>query len=121
MKWEKTDYRVIKEGNVSFYHVPSEGGTYTFTCKNYKGFWLADTWFEQDGRKWFFWEEMMQQPGFERDWKHYGNDWIEITVNEGGVLEVVFQPNTGTTRKADVGVTAGDIFDTFHFVQSAGE
>lgn len=116
MKWEKTDYRVVKEGTVKYYYVPAEGGTYTFRCTNYHGFWLADMFFEVEGKQWHSYEEVRDEP----DYEHYSNELIDVTAKRDGELIVVFQPNTGSVRKVSVGVTAGDIFDTFHFVQSAG-
>ena len=121
MKWEKTDYPTVKVGNTEYINVPVEGGTYIFHCINYQGFWLSDMWFEKDGTQWHSYDEHHDDPDYERDFEHYFSEWIDVKAKRDGVLEVVFQPNTGAERKAGVGVTAGDIFDTFSFVQSAGE
>lgn len=122
MKWEKTDYRVVKENNETYYYVPAEGGTYTFVCKNYKGFWLADTFYLQDDNQKHWLDGRHDNPDGEYDWFHYANEWIDInTKDDNSMLKVVFQPNTGSVRKVFVGVTAGDIFYTFQFIQDANK
>lgn len=121
MKWDKTNYQIVKEDNSSYYLVPAEGGTFTFHCKNYNGFWIGDGRFEYDGQVWHLcevYEENANNPNFERDWHHFAYNWIEVTAKKDAVLEVVFQPNDGAERKADITVTAGDIFYTFAFKQS---
>lgn len=121
MKWEKTNYPTVKVGNTEYINVPVEGGTYTFRCTNYPGFWLSDMWFELDGTQWYWYDEQQDDPDHQRDFEHYIKVWIDVEAKKDGVLEVVFQPNTGSERKVGVCVTAGDIFHTFQFIQSAGE
>lgn len=121
MKWEKTNYPTVKVGKTEFISVPAEGGTYIFHCINYQGFWLSDMWFEKDGTQWYSYEEQHDDPDYKRDFEHYFSEWIDVKANRGGELKVVFQPNTGSERKAGVGVTAGDIFDTISFIQHSGE
>lgn len=121
MKWVKTDYPTVKDGESEYVSVPKEGGTYVFLCTNYMGFWLSNSWFEVDGKVKYMYEDAFDNPDYEPDPHHYSNEWIDIKAKDGGVLEVVFQPNTGSERKAGVGVTAGNIFHSFEFIQSAGE
>jgi len=116
MKWEKTSYHTIREEGqkTTYYRVPAEGATFIFKCKNYKGIWLSDCAFEQNGKIWHSYETL--DTGEQIDFHHYQNDWCEVTAEEN-TLTITFFANTSTSRKASIGVTAGDIFDTFMFWQ----
>ena len=110
MKWDKTDYEVIKEDGTKYYNVPQEGQTFTFTCKNYRP-WI-------DGVK--------VTIGDKSDYVHpddvHSLDYESMHVKvEDRNVTVSFEPNQAgeQTHCYDLTVTAGDIFDTFSFKQSS--
>ena len=101
MDW-KNDVKMEKKHSIS---VPMEGGTYQFSCKNYS-----------------FWFYALQEYGANveleyDDVHHIHGEWVTADV-ENDVLTVTISPNdTGKQRAAVVGVTAGDVFDSFTFNQ----
>ncbi len=124
MEWKKTSYQTIKDDYYGFssmyYHVPAEGGTYVFHCKNYKGIWLNDCEFVQDGESSHSYDDREYYADGITDYNHYENKWCSVAA-EGDSLKVVFQPNEEGVRKAMVTVTAGDIFDLFRFRQEGSQ
>lgn len=119
MKWKKTTYQqVVNEGSsMSYYLVPVEGGKFVFHCKNYSSIWMADHRFEQNGQVWHSYDRFDSQES-QRDYHHYTDEWCDVTA-QGDSLKVIFVPNHSFVRKVQIGVTAGDIFDTFSFVQAS--
>lgn len=114
MKW-KTGVKTVKDAKGSYVSVPKEGGTYTFTSKNYPGFWFSDAMESQDG------QIQSYYPDKGNTYYHMTTSWAQMD-REGKDLIVRIQPNTGTSgRTLTVSVTAGDIFDSFRFVQSSGQ
>lgn len=113
MEW-KTDVKMDQWLTVT---VPAEGGTYRFTCTNYRDFWLSDI--TEDG--------IIVWPGFyftngsewsDFDWHNVTREWNSVKVS-GSVMTVVVASNeTDTPRSLKVVVTAGDIFNTFSFNQA---
>lgn len=100
MKW-KTDVKMTKDHSIS---VPSEGGTYLFSCKNYSGIWLSGVNVNEER------QEIIDFHKSEGDWGH--------VFCEQNTLSVTILPNhTGKLRIISVGPTAGDIFDYFTFKQ----
>lgn len=87
--------------------VPATGGTYTVVCKNYRGFWIAYH-LQAEGKVY----------NLSEDYRHCKGDWFSVDI-ESNVLTVTISPNdSGKRRVLPVGVTAGDIFDGFTFVQN---
>ena len=113
MEWSHLKYETVKVDGRSYFFVPVEGGSYGFRCKNYKP-WLSDHVFEVNGEVLHSYLEYK-----EPDWHHYENEWCRVEVVNDSV-KVDFQPNDGGVRKARIGVTAGDIFDDFKFIQQSG-
>ena len=115
MKWAKTHYKIIKEDGTKYYYVPQEGGEYTFTCKNYKGFWIADmTVTEDDHITHIYLEESPHTITL---------DDIQVQI-ESNVATIHIAPSAFSqtshnlhTHYYILTVTAGDIFYTFRFKQ----
>ena len=98
---EKTD--IIHE-------IPAEGGTISFTCKNYSSPWIV---IAADEEKQYF-------PPRENDnYRIIVTDWFKADM-VGNKLQVTFEANTTEKeRPLRLLVTAGDIFYTFGFKQNA--
>ena len=98
---EKTD--IIHE-------IPAEGGTISFTCKNYSSPWIV---IAADEEKQYF-------PPRENDnYRIIVTDWFKADM-VGNKLQVTFKANTTEKeRPLRLAVTAGDIFYTFGFKQNA--
>lgn len=87
--------------------VPATGGTYTVACKNYRGFWIAYH-LQAEGKVY----------ALSEDYGHCKGDWFSVDI-EGNILTVTISPNdSGKRRVLPVDVTAGDIFDSFTFIQN---
>lgn len=132
MKWADTNYQTSKHNGQRTYVVPQQGGTLTFRCKNYQGFWLTHIrYYDEDGRTvevttegiswgdntWEAYPDSVRADSY----KQLSNEWCTTKAENGGILSVTFQPNPSETRYLTVGVTAGDIFYTFYFEQEGKE
>lgn len=117
MKWEKTSYPYTKIEGKKYIEVPQQGGTYTFTCKNYDGFWLYAVNIKTSGYG-FTVEKHLENNSFGNDWNehHMQSDGCTVDI-EGNTMTVSFD-YTDATRSYEVGITGGDIFDTFRFIQN---
>lgn len=110
-KWDKMKWNapsgLAKENGI--YIVPAEGGTYTFECKNYSAPWLSGIL--DNG------EYVYPHPGQE-DVHSFTGDWFGVHCDHANVT-ITIQPLDGSTssRSLNVGVTAGDIFDSINFLQ----
>jgi hypothetical protein len=107
MKW-RTETVVATPSVVKTITVPKEGGTFTFTCKNYSRIWLTEI-------------TEKTATGYDKyttakDINNVSISWMTASIN-GNTVTVEIKPNDKEERSADVGVTAGDIFDTFRFNQ----
>ena len=99
------------------YLVAATGGELTFSCKNYQHPWIADA--EYAGEYY--------NPDVQDDEYHTINrqklslDWFKAEIKDN-LLKVTFEPNQEATEKPILlTVTAGDIFYTFYFKQSANK
>ena len=102
MKWENID-NLEKVNGV--FMVPEGGGSFTFECKNYNP-WLADVIINGEH----------QDMGV--NWKGYKNDWLEVKVVDKKIIFTFDKIGESmTTRRVEIVVTAGDIFDHFSFQQ----
>ena len=116
MKWNKVDYQTVKDNGASYYEVPElSGKTFVFTCRNYKGFWIAELKVNFDGV-----DSHIYQPTEPR-YDILDCEFVQAEV-KGNVLMVTFPSYEGTiqpdrlyTRYFDLTVTAGDVFHTLHF------
>ncbi len=103
MKW-KAEQNLDTEKGV--YLIPSEGGTFTFVCSNYKP-WLVGA--EANGI--YFSPENDTY-----DFHHLAGEWFQASIQDH-CLTVSFAPNTTSERLVEIVTTAGDIFHTFVFRQ----
>ena len=114
MIW-KTEVKATKQDGA--YMVPATGGELTFSCKNYQHPWISDALYAGE----YYNPDVQDDEYHTINWKKLALDWFkaEITDNQ---LKVTFEPNQEATEKPiKLTVTAGDIFYTFIFKQSANE
>ena len=103
MKWESNTS--IKNNNHTI-EVSKSGNTYIFTCKNYTSFWIYAL--NENGK------ELPINP---EDGKMIKEEWYSIDI-EKNILTVIILPNhNNSNRYLSIGLTAGDIFDSFSFKQ----
>ena len=107
MIWE-AEAQVQKTDGI--YHVPTNGGTMTFTCHNYSAPWIENA---ESGGNYYF-------PSREEGIYHsITMDWFKAEI-VGNKLNVTFDSNENNqARPLKLEVTAGDIFYSFKFEQSA--
>jgi hypothetical protein len=102
MKWENVD-KLEKVNGV--FLIPEGGGTFTFECKNYHP-WLSEVIINDE----------YQDTGWDR--KGYKNDWLEVKVVDKKIIFTFDKISESMlTRRVEIVVTAGDIFDRFSFQQ----
>ena len=107
MKW-KADTSVQAIDGV--YQVSAAGDELTFSCRNYSYPWIDNA--VSNGVYYY-------PPREANDNHSILADWFSAEIN-GNQLKVVFEANeTVETRALQLTVTAGDIFYTFKFIQSA--
>lgn len=114
MIW-KTEAPVTMKSDT--YIVPATGGELTFSCKNYSDPWISDVRY---ARKYYY-PIAVDKEYDETDWYTISLDWFKAEIT-GNLLKVTFEPNQEATEKPiKLTVTAGDIFYTFYFRQSANK
>ena len=107
MIWE-ADAQIQKTDGI--YHVPTDGGMMTFTCRNYSAPWIDNA--EYGGNYYF-------PPRENNNFHTITTDWFKAEI-VGNKLSVTFDSNENQqARPLKLSVTAGDIFYTFNFEQSA--
>lgn len=116
MKWGKTTYTTTKIDGKKYIQVPAQGATYTFSCKNYPSFWLSVVNIKTSGYG-FTVEKHLENNSFGNDWypQHMSSDGITVDI-DGAEMTVTID-YSDARRVYEVGITAGDIFDTFRFIQ----
>ena len=114
MIW-KTEVKATEQDGT--YLVAATGGELTFSCKNYQHPWISEALYAGD----------YYNPDVQDDEYHTINrqklslDWFKAEIT-GNLLKVTFAPNQATTeRPIKLYVTAGDIFYSFTFKQSANK
>lgn len=118
MKW-KTEVKTSKDKEGHYIDVPKEGGTYTFKSINYgETFWLSQAEEIQEGRSNIYYAGQSNSVN-RTSWYTLETKWSNIKRGDSNLV-VVIQPNKGAERTLNVGVTAGDVFDSFSFRQVAG-
>lgn len=105
MKWTNVDNLMNLQG---VYIIPSYGGSYTFLCRNYERPWIESV--TVDGTR---------QDINNESRSAYDGEWCSVEF-DGNALIVTAKrlPADVESRHIDVEVTAGDIFDAFHFRQA---
>ena len=117
MEWQKAATEKVKVNGATWYHIPKQGGTCQFKCKNYKGFWISHVRLATtpgDGNAEYLYPEMKE--GSVTDYQNLSADGLKVSI-EGNTLNVTFDENQGPAKYVEVCVTGGDIFDSFLFVQ----
>lgn len=114
MIW-KTEVKATEQDGT--YLVAATGGELTFSCKNYQHPWISEALYAGE----------YYNPDVQDDEHHTINrqklslDWFKAEIT-GNLLKVTFAPNQATTeRPIKLYVTAGDIFYSFTFKQSANK
>jgi len=133
MQWKANTYQLTTDSETGgkAYSVPAEGCTFVFHCRNYKGIWMSTHRFEHNGEVWYSYEDKHRNGshgddhhgenlGDDDEYCHYRGEWCDIQA-QGDSLCVCFSANGEYVRKTSVCVTAGDIFDTFQFIQTASQ
>ena len=107
MDWNTEVPVVTNEGN---YVVSADGGTLTFICRNYSKPWFS--YANENGKNIF-------PPYMDIDYALLYSENFRAEIH-GNKLTVDFKANeTSQIRNTAITVTAGDIFYTFRFKQSA--
>ena len=114
MIW-KTEVKATEQDGT--YLVAATGGELTFSCKNYQHPWISEALYAGE----------YYNPDVQDDEHHTINrqklslDWFKAEIT-GNLLKVTFEPNQeAKERPIKLTVTAGDIFYTFYFRQSANK
>lgn len=115
MKWEKTNYTSTKIEGKKYIEIPQEGGICTFTCKNYNDFWLSGINITTSGYGFTIEKNYVDGTMINWDSHHISTDGCTIDI-EGKTMTVKFD-YTDARKTFKIGVSAGDAFDTFYFVQ----
>lgn len=117
MEWQKVVTEKLKVNGVSCYHIPIQGGIYQFKCKNYKSFWInhvrtigSPSWTEVNAGEYIYPEMGNHQ--------NISADGLNVSI-EGNTMNVTFDENQSFAKFVEVCITAGDIFETFRFVQDS--
>ena len=94
-----------------------------FKCKNYGSFWInhvrvlgSPAWNEASVGDYIY---PNMGDGVEKSYQNISADGLKVVI-EGNTMNVKFDENQSFAPKyVEVNVTAGDIFDTFRFVQDS--
>ena len=113
-KWDpmvwKAEVKTTKRNDA--YSVPATGGELIFSCKNYSKPWIADALTS---------EQLYSTPDEQLNYNTITAEWFKAEVKDN-ILTVTFDSNQTTEeRPLKLTVTAGDIFYTFTFLQSASK
>ena len=114
-KWDSMVWKaeVPVQTTDGIYDVSADGETFTFSCSNYSKPWFAEA--EVDGE--YIFPSYMDED--EIDFRFIYGDTFRAEIH-GNKLTVVFMTNENAQpRNTTLTVTAGDIFYTFRFKQSA--
>lgn len=119
MKW-KTEVKSVKKDGVNYVLVPQAGGTYEYTCCNYKSFWLEDVIESTEtptGNPWQF--KGLYDIYRRKDDNLYNisSPSTEVSVKDTKLIITVKPNDTGKPRYIKVTVSAGDIFSDFSYKQ----
>ena len=94
------------------YNVSAAGTEFTFSCKNYSFPWVE---YAMSNGEYYY------PPRESNNYHTITADWFKAEIN-GNILKIVFKANeTADERSLQLTVTAGDIFYTFKFKQSANK
>ena len=106
MKWE-TNVSNINKNKIE---VPNEGGVYVIKCtnyKNYKSFWI------------YALSESGESLPISYEDKKIEREWYSIKIDDGSIMTVSILSNSSDdNRTLEIGIQAGDVFDSFLFEQN---
>lgn len=91
-------------------NISATGAEIIFFCRNYSSPWISSA--ESNG-------EYYYPPVEANDHRSLTLDWFKAEINGNKLTVVIEANNTGEGRSIKLDVTAGDIFYTFVFNQSA--
>lgn len=115
MEWKKTNYPTEKIDGVKYYTVAAEGGSYSFTCKNYKSFWIAEVRIQTIG--YGTTDDKYYHCVDSYNFQELVNDSISVRI-EGPTANIDIPENdTSCLRIFTVTLEAGDTFYGFKFLQ----
>lgn len=122
MKWKKEVPKKVKVNGASCYHIPIQGRTCQFNCKNYSSFWISHVrilgtpaWKDWNVGDYIYPEKIND---FMIENQNISADGFKVSI-QGNTMNVIFDENNSFTKYIEVVVSAGDIFDTFRFVQDS--
>lgn len=118
-KWDEMEWKATSsiEKADGHYMVNPDGGTYTFQCTNYAGFWFSQAVAKTGSTV----ANYYPQSNTSDDGMTLETSWAHFT-SQGNLLIVTIEPNyDNDSREVSLTVTTGDIFDTFRFCQNPKE
>ena len=113
-KWESMVWKaeVPVQTINGVYNVSATGNEFPFSCQNYSSPWIENA--VSNGVYYY-------PPREANDYHTITADWFRAEIS-GNKLKVVFEANeTPEERPLQLTITAGDIFHTFKFMQSASK
>ena len=119
MIW-KTEVKSMKKDGVKYVLVPQTGGTYEYTCRNYKSFWpevVIESTEMPTGNPWQFEDLYDIYQRKDDNFYNISSPSTEVSVKDAKLTITVKPNDTGKTRYIMVTVSAGDIFDKFIYRQ----
>ena len=103
MKWE-TNVSNINKNKIE---VPNEGGVYVIKCTNYKSFWINAL------------SENGESLPIDNEDEKIEREWYSIKINDGNTMTVSILSNSSDdNRTLEIGIQAGNAFDSFLFEQN---
>ncbi|WP_196071489.1 hypothetical protein [Butyricimonas paravirosa] len=103
MKWE-TNVSNINKNKIE---VPNEGGVYVIKCTNYKSFWI------------YALSESGESLPIDNEDEKIEREWYSIKINDGNTMTVSILSNSSDdNRTLEIGIQAGNAFDSFLFEQN---
>lgn len=103
MKWE-TNVSNINKNKIE---VPNEGGVYVIKCTNYKSFWINAL------------SESGESLPIDNEDEKIEREWYSIKINDGNTMTVSILSNSSDdNRTLEIGIQAGNAFDSFLFEQN---
>lgn len=103
MKWE-TNVSNINKNKIE---VLNEGGVYVIKCTNYKSFWI------------YALSESGESLPIDNEDEKIEREWYSIKINDGNTMTVSILSNSSDdNRTLEIGIQAGNAFDSFLFEQN---
>lgn len=112
--WEPMKWRSeVKKASDGYIHVPPEGGTFVFYCKNYSSFWINQVTEAEPNTE----EKRFLPACDDHEDLTITSNWLTAT-REGAMLTVAIRPTAADgNRVMTVYVLSGDVAYQFSFKQ----